>query len=414
MGEQRKELGIKQNILWNSIGSAIGMGCQWAISILVVRLSSDMTNAGLYSLAMSIYSMFSPIANFGLYSYIITDVEDRHSSGEYLTFVFFTNIACLAISTLYAFATCRPNAWPIIISYVFYKAVVTFIDIMHAIDQKAHRMDYVGISQALQGIASIMVFGVVILVSQNLVISIIGMSMSAICIGFIFDLPKTLSLSPIEFGISLRAVAAIVSSCTLIVISNVATGSFASFPRQILSSMMGDASLGIYASVATPVAIVQVASTYIYNPLIGYYSESYHKCDARRFWRLSRATLVGILSIGILSLIGTTILAEPVLRFLYGAEVASYSNLMLPLIFSSLLLGIAGFLSNLLVAVRSLRVMVLGSFLSLAIVCFCARGFVGSLGMNGATLSLIVGCLGSILVSFIGITLRARAQFSDK
>lgn len=73
-----KTLTVKQNMVWNMAGSAIGLGCQWAISILVVRLAPDLTSAGLYSLAMSVYGIFSPIAQFGMYTYLITDMKNQN------------------------------------------------------------------------------------------------------------------------------------------------------------------------------------------------------------------------------------------------------------------------------------------------------------------------------------------------
>ncbi len=58
MTNNPKTLSVKQNMVWNMVGSAIGLACQWAISIIVVRLATDMESAGLYSLAVSVYGIF--------------------------------------------------------------------------------------------------------------------------------------------------------------------------------------------------------------------------------------------------------------------------------------------------------------------------------------------------------------------
>ena len=177
---------------------------------------------------------------------------------------------------------------------------------------------------------------------------------------------------------------------------------------------MGDAVLGIYASVATPVAIVQVCSTYIYNPLIGYFAESFHKCDRRSFARLAIFTLIGIAAIGITSYLGALILGKPILSLLYGTEVAEHSSLLVPLVLSSVLLGVSGFLCNLLVAVRSLRIMTLGSVAALTLSIFISEPLITSYGMSGATFALLIASCGSIFISCIGILISVRAQFSSR
>ena len=414
MNFNHKELSVRQNMIWNLVGSVMGMACQWLISIIVVRLAADMSSAGLYSLAMSVFAIFSPIANFGMYTYIVTDMEDRHTSGQYITISLFTSLIAIVITVCYAAVTCRPNALPIIFSYALYKGIAIVIDIIHAIDQKAHRMDYVGFSLGLQGALTLLSFTLVFGTTQDLTVSILSMALVTLLICILYDLPRANALSHVNLGVSPSKAMKVLTSCSLIVLATMATGAFASIPRQALSNTMGDAVLGIYASVATPVAIVQVCSTYIYNPLIGYFAESFHKCDRRSFARLAIFTLIGIAAIGITSYLGALILGKPILSLLYGTEVAEHSSLLVPLVLSSVLLGVSGFLCNLLVAVRSLRIMTLGSVAALTLSIFISEPLITSYGMSGATFALLIASCGSIFISCIGILISVRAQFSSR
>lgn len=407
-------LTIKQNMLWNMMGSAIGLACQWIISILVVRLASDMASAGIYSLAMSVYAIFSPIANFGLYTYIITEMEDRFSIGEYVTLCSLTSSATIIVTTVYAMFTCRSNAWTPIAIYAIYKGIATVLDILHAADQRAHRMDFIGISLAAQGILSLLGFIAFFLITDNLTITIGVMALLTLAVGLLYDLPKARSLYEIKFGITKKKALAILSGCALIVVANMANGAFASLPRQSLSTIMGDSALGIYASVATPVAIIQVGATYIYNPLIGYFAEAFHQKDKRTFAKYGVVTIGGIALVGIMAIFGGLLLGRPVLNLLYGSTVASYSHLLTPLIVSSIFLGIAGFLSQLLVAVRSLRLMLIGGVAALIVSLVSSHPLVIALGMNGATLALILATLTSIAISLIGIAIQTKERFKRR
>lgn len=56
-----KEVSLKRGMLVNSLGSLVGLGCQWLITIAVVRMADGFDAAGSYSLAMSVYGIFGPI-----------------------------------------------------------------------------------------------------------------------------------------------------------------------------------------------------------------------------------------------------------------------------------------------------------------------------------------------------------------
>ena len=101
-----KVLSIKSNILWSSIGSIIGLSCQWLISVLVVRLSFGFSDAGLYSLSMSVYGIFFPIAQYRMYTYQVSDVNGENTVGEYLSFRLLTILLSLVLTFAYSLFTC--------------------------------------------------------------------------------------------------------------------------------------------------------------------------------------------------------------------------------------------------------------------------------------------------------------------
>ena len=86
MEATEKTLSIKHNMFWNTVGSLTNLGCQWLITILVVRLSDGYSAAGIYSLAMSIFNMFSQLAQYRMYTVQIADVERKNFSFLYYVY----------------------------------------------------------------------------------------------------------------------------------------------------------------------------------------------------------------------------------------------------------------------------------------------------------------------------------------
>ena len=98
-------LSIKQNMLWNSVGSLTYSGCQWLVTVLVVRLAPSLDAAGTLALAMAVSNIFSPIALYKVRAYQVSDVHERTSSGEYVGFRFVTIGLAFALVMLYATLT---------------------------------------------------------------------------------------------------------------------------------------------------------------------------------------------------------------------------------------------------------------------------------------------------------------------
>ena len=55
------------DVLWNSVGSLVYLGCTWLTTVLVVLLSDDYQASGSLAIAMAVGNVFSTIALFRVY-----------------------------------------------------------------------------------------------------------------------------------------------------------------------------------------------------------------------------------------------------------------------------------------------------------------------------------------------------------
>ena len=120
---QNTGLSVQKNILWNSAGSIIALGCNWLMTIMVVRLSNGYDSAGVLALAMTIGNIFTPFATYKMRTYQISDVDNEYSAGEYFTFRVVTTSLALAGCIVYAVATCQQSAICSIVLFLLYKCI---------------------------------------------------------------------------------------------------------------------------------------------------------------------------------------------------------------------------------------------------------------------------------------------------
>lgn len=380
-----RRLSLKQNMLWNSCGSLVYLGCQWLITVLVVRLSSGFDEAGTLSLAMSVYNMFSALAIYRMYTYQVSDISHENTVGEYFAFRIITCTIALGAILIYAIATCPLNALLTILTYTAYKFCSTLIDVLHGLDQQHHRMDYIGKSLMLQGAISLPLFCIGLTAFNNLAATFALMSLGIIAVGLLFDLPKSSHFERLNIRISKQKALHLLGHCLPIVIAAIACGAVPSIPRQYLSAYAGAAALGIYASVAAPIAIVQMGASYIYNPLLSYFSEAYEKKDLRRLVSLLAKATLGISILGITAAGVLKWLGKPLLVVMFGETIASYTYLITPMIACSMVTALVWFLSDLLVAFRHFRGSLIGNAVAAALSIPLSLFLVPAFGMNGVS-----------------------------
>ena len=347
-----KVLSIKSNILWSSIGSIIGLSCQWLISVLVVRLSFGFSDAGLYSLSMSVYGIFFPIAQYRMYTYQVSDVNGENTVGEYLSFRLLTILLSLVLTFAYSLFTCRPASVFCILLYGLYKSANQLIDVLHAADQQFSRMDYVGVSLALQGALSLVFFCVALSCFRSVPLAIFAMFIAVVLVGWFYDLPRTSALTSIVVGISRNKAKRLLITCLPAVVAGIAVSASSSIPRQYLSSALGDSALGVYSSIAAPIAIIQMGVSYLYNPLLGYFSKSHSDKDRRSFFRLCFACLLGALIIAVVFGIGFEVFGNSLFSFVFGDEILPFMYLVPPMIASAVLTGLMWLVNDLLISFR--------------------------------------------------------------
>ena len=169
--------------------------------------------------------------------------------------------------------------------------------------------------------------------------------------------------------------------------------------------------LGIYASVAAPVAIIQMGASYLYNPLLSIIAEHFAKGEKRELLSLIGKVALGIAAIGIVCAIGFEVFGAWLLGLIFGPTIAPYTYLLLPIIASTIISAFVWFLNDLLVVLRCFKGRFAGNIVAAAIAIPASYFFVATWDMNGVSFTSIaaysVGA--AIMVAFIASLFRKKS-----
>lgn len=404
-----KQLSIKQNMLWNTSGSLVYLVCQWLITVLVVRLSDGYDAAGVLALGMAVSNIFSPIGYFKVRAFQVSDLNEEYSAGQYLAFRLLSTTVALVCMTVYAAASCTNDSIPAVVAYCVYSCVPIIADVYHGAAQQKNRLDVAGKDLTARGILSLAAFYVGMAVTHSLLVSLVAMTLVTGAVA-LFYLPRSLKhiIGPYSLDFKRAKMMALFTACLPAAVALVFAGSIPAIPRQVLGAMFGASALGAYASVASPVVVVQMGAQYIYSPLLSSFAQCYLAKDASGFLRLFAKVFVAIIVLAVVSLIGFAWLGEWVLGLIYGDSIRAFSYLLLPLVCCTICTAFLWFLGDLLVVVRDMKGN-LACFSAAFVVCAaCSYPMLAVFGLNGASYATMVGLIVGMVLSFTRLLLSMR------
>lgn len=393
--ENPKKLSVSQNALYNSVGAIFYCFCQWITSaFLVVHLSPKdiaVSNTGLLQLAISVTNIFFAISLYSVRTYQISDTQNKYSTSDYIGARFITAsiavVLCVAYVLILGYSAKNVLC---IVFYMIYKLSETFCDVLHGVDQKNYRMDYVGISYILRGIVSVVAFAAALLITGDVLVSIIVMAAAALSVMLFYDTAKTRQFGPIKPKFDKRVITTLLLTCLPAVISTTSFTAITSIPRQTLESMLGTEALGYYGTIATPLVVVQVLATGIFNPMLTQLADFYNEGEIKKFLQRLAKNLGILAGITAAILVCVALLGEFAVGLVFGEKFVPYTYLMYGIVGCTCMYVISWLCTNTLIIMRKLKVCMIASLAALALSAIIARQFINIFGMNGVSFSIIL------------------------
>ena len=381
---------MRRNIILNTAGNLIYYFCQWLLTIIIVRLSSNYVNAGYLGLSMTTGSAYSAIALWGMRNYQISDIKNVFSDKEYFTSRILTCVLayiCCAIGSIFG-----NSGYQIICidAFMICRISESFVDVLHGMDQKYDRYDYIFLSMTIRGISSVILFTATFVITENLIFAILVMSLFDIGCALLYDLQKTSRLATIQVKFT-KNIFKLLKECAPIVVFTFILSMINLFPKNVLQNLKGTNLLGVYTSMASPTLVVQLFASVALSPLIPKLSKYFYAKRIKDFRNLLNKMYLSLLAIAGVTLVGAALVGRWGLSLLYGKGILKYYGAFLPMILCTIGLAYVWILYAIVTALRKIVPMLLGMLVDFAIVLLISQPLISTYGLNGTNLVQIIG-----------------------
>ena len=395
----------KYKYIWFTMGTACFALATLVMTIVISRLLGE-TQAGMFSVGLSIAQWLVTIAYFEIRTFQVTDVRNEYSFKYYLTLRILMCIITFLASIVYVvFNNYDIQKVIIILLVCLYKISDSIADTFEGEFQKEDRIDISGKSEFYRVFFSILVLVIAVAVSKNLILSLIIMNVVAYGMIVLLDISIAVKRVSVRMTGDMKRLWKLVKMCIPLAVSTFLSTYIINSSKLSVDRVLGDA-------VFMPNMVINLFSGIIFKPMQTAMAVNYYEKKYKNFWHIISKMILIITGFTFVCEVGAYVLGIPVLSWLYGVNLKEYKLTLL------LLLLCGGINAINIIFYYVLAIMRKQKYMTILYIIVCLVSFLimdtmtVKMGLTGASLGylILVSLLAALLLVYIIIQTRRNTK----
>ena len=317
-----------RDYLWNTLG--IGLwGTVFPVLTIVATQLVGAEQAGMFSIAFVTGTLLMIVANYGVRTFQVSDLEEAHSFASYQVNRWITGAAALVAGALYCAVRGYGPAMTVLCMGVYvYKVVDGVADVYEGRLQQADKLYLAGISQALRSLAAVAAFTVLLFITRDLGLAAIAMAAVAVATLVLVTMPLAFFEAARSGPWSMGEVSGLFRHCFPLFSTLFLFNLIESMPKFAMESMLPYDNQLYFNALFFPAQAILLAAGFIYKPqllrLAGIWANPRRR---RRFDLIVLAMLAVVagLTAAVAAFMGSA--GIPLMGFMYGLDFEPYRGL---------------------------------------------------------------------------------------
>lgn len=402
----------KYKYIWFTMGTACFALATLVMTIIISRLLGE-TQAGMFSVGLSIAQWLVTIAYFEIRTFQVTDVRNEYSFKYYLTLRILMCIITFLASIVYVvFNNYDIQKVIIILLVCLYKISDSIADTFEGEFQKEDRIDISGKSEFYRVFFCILVLVIAVAVSKNLILSLIIMNVVAYGMIVLLDISIAVKRVSVRMTGDMKRLWELVKMCIPLAVSTFLSTYIINSSKLSVDRVLGDEAQLYYTAVFMPNMVINLFSGIIFKPMQTAMAVNYYEKKYKNFWHIISKMILIITGFTFVCEVGAYILGIPVLSWLYGVNLKEYKLTLL------LLLLCGGVNAINIIFYYVLAIMRKQKYMTILYIIVCLVSFLimdtmtGRMGLMGASLGylILVSLLAALLLVYIIIQTRRNTK----
>ena len=394
-------LKVKNSIIYNTVGTFFYFFCQWAITVLVVKIGGYY-NCGILSITISMTNIFYMISMYGVRSFQVSDIKNEYKDGDYL----FVRLITSAVSLIFfcltlLFLKYESKIQLCMIIYFFFKLGESITDLNFGFFQRYNFYRYIGISYILKGLATLLVFSITLYFSQNLLLTLLLETLILWFFIIIYDFRKI--KNKLNLKMKKDKILQLLKICFSLMLYTLILPYLNFITRYQVEKFFGTEELGYYSAITMVIVVICTLFGSIFVIIIPKISYMYKEKNMNKIIKVIFKINLAIIVFTIMSIIGAITLGNIVFSIIFTKTIEKYMYLLIPTIITSATLGILNYLSTILISFHDLKFVLVANLIPAIFCTFSIKVFILKYKMLGSLYSLVASLIIGVLIVGIRI-----------
>ena len=315
-----------RDFIWNSVGVGL-WGFVFPILTIIATQLAGVEAAGMFSMAFVTGTLLMIIANFGVRTYQVSDIDERHSFIDYQVNRWITCVLMVIVGVVY----CSLHGYDAEMFYLsigvyFYRMVDGLADVYEGRLQQADKLYLAGISQAIRSVCALIIFAVVLFITGSMVAAAYGMAIVAAFL--VITLPLTYVETPRSGPLRWASVRELFRGTAPLFVALFLYALVDNMPKFVMEGALSYDNQLYFNALYFPAQFILIVAQLIYRPLLVRMADVWSDDSKRASYdRIVYGILAAIITL--VSIVFMVWLGIPILSFLYGIDFEPFRGWMI-------------------------------------------------------------------------------------
>ena len=319
----------KRDYVWNTIGVGL-WGMVFPILTIIVTQLVGAEQAGLFSLAFVTGTLLMFIANYGVRTFQVSDIDEDYSFADYQINRILTCIIMLVVG--FAYCMIRGYAgdmFVISMGIYVYRMIDGLADVYEGRLQQADKMYLAGISQAFRSALVFVVFTVVLVLTRSLVASCILMAVASVFSFIVLTLPLAYMETPRSRRGSLKNVNKLLKLCFPLFFALFFYNLIDNMPKFLMEGALAYENQLYFNAIYFPAHSILLIIGMVYKPLLLRLSEAWDDpAKHKQFLAIIGAVMGADVAATLVMMLLMGWIGIPIMSVLYGIDFEQFRYLV--------------------------------------------------------------------------------------
>ena len=395
-----------------TLGWTVASGILYSVTSLVFlmvvshRLGDFWSN--IYSIGMMIALQILTVGRFSVRNFQVSDVEDKYSFKEYLSFRIITCFLAVIVAAVWIpLGGYRGSTAVVIGAFCVYRIAESFSDLFEGLYQQKHRLDISGKSQFTKNVVMLIIFSALVLTTGNLVLSSVVLAALSVLLLFIVDGPIVKEFATWGFDFSIKKMWGLCRGCFSLFVSSFVYIYINNSPKYAIESLEGEDGVGVakFSMLFMPTFVIELLAGFTLRTWLLKMASCRKDKDYRGLRKLILKQMGVILVITVLAMVGIYFLGGWALSLIYGTDLHGYEFINVLLMLSGGLGAVYALFENVVTIYRKQQFSIIINVVAAVTAFVLVTVLTSRYYMLGATIGFVaanlVRTLGYIILAII-------------